>query len=635
MSSSKPPSQTRQLEDILQDPNADWSEIRQAMKAQGRAVCTNAALMRTIAAGRAAGVTAAVVNGGNEPSPTSSSAAGMVVPSTAVENDVSNDNNDDGTPVVVVVSNDLSRNGSVVTKQEEADENDAEWKGGAIETFQVPLNKSATNGVAHSQQHPSDGNADTTSDNAQLRRSSLPMSRRRSSRAAVRRASNASVDLMDFGVDHDCELDKSTKSVDSGMLSSLSNYSSHGSDGFMGWRRGSGDDDEEVDVGNTTKQVRRRSSHSSSNLSHLVDEAGFLDWTASIKSKDSSRVSSSLDAEIIVDLIMENGLNDDKGGGSSSGEKEDKSSGRIGQSELKESLTKQWKIEDYENPDDNLPAGRDNNFPMNPLNFFKRRSDGQQKGGINSNLDKQEPFWQRIYVPSSKSIPTQEMSNNMQRIDAVQMEDIKKALLNVSKSSLDEKGDDGSQPAIRRRSTVDGDTPASASHVKKVEAKAKPGFTRRQTIFGVPPFLGGGRGANSTSDGKSGPSDEDEEAIAKSSDSTLKAAKSKGVSRRKTLIGRALAASRGRDDDSIFLDDESIEAEREQQQQHSNSSSNNNNMNFYVTNSDNREAIWINRKDGDVDIEKECRKLYLEDESMKQQSQKGTNPFRPKVCGRI
>eukprot|EP00571_Detonula_confervacea_P009225 CAMPEP_0172320586 /NCGR_PEP_ID=MMETSP1058-20130122/40891_1 /TAXON_ID=83371 /ORGANISM="Detonula confervacea, Strain CCMP 353" /LENGTH=115 /DNA_ID=CAMNT_0013035877 /DNA_START=19 /DNA_END=362 /DNA_ORIENTATION=+ len=41
----------KQLEDVLQDPNADWSDIRGAMKAQGRS-CTNAALMGAIASGK-------------------------------------------------------------------------------------------------------------------------------------------------------------------------------------------------------------------------------------------------------------------------------------------------------------------------------------------------------------------------------------------------------------------------------------------------------------------------------------------------------------------------------------------------------------------------------------------------------
>ena len=39
----------QQLEDVLQDPNASWQEIRKAMKSSsGGAGCTNAAVMRAL-----------------------------------------------------------------------------------------------------------------------------------------------------------------------------------------------------------------------------------------------------------------------------------------------------------------------------------------------------------------------------------------------------------------------------------------------------------------------------------------------------------------------------------------------------------------------------------------------------------
>ena len=42
---------TRKLEEILQDPDANWSDIRTALKARGPSACTNAGLMRAIAEG--------------------------------------------------------------------------------------------------------------------------------------------------------------------------------------------------------------------------------------------------------------------------------------------------------------------------------------------------------------------------------------------------------------------------------------------------------------------------------------------------------------------------------------------------------------------------------------------------------
>jgi hypothetical protein len=44
---------------------------------------------------------------------------------------------------------------------------------------------------------------------------------------------------------------------------------------------------------------------------------------------------------------------------------------------------------------------------------------------------------------------------------------------------------------------------------------------------------------------------------------------------------------------------------------------------FNIVNEDQREAIWIKKTDGDVDIEKECRKLYLESENQQKKPPRG------------
>jgi hypothetical protein len=281
----------RQLEEILQDPNANWSDIRKAMKARGQSACTNAALLRALAND------VSTIN--DIPHRHGSSTA---MPNTSAAADV--------------------KSGTTEDKETDPEDKhpgseDEEYDEYVIETFQEPRN----------------------SDNPRR----LP--RRRS-----RNSAKMSINMMDFGVDHFGLEDDDEESIS--VVSCESNYSCD-SNGFLGWKHNSEDEASvnsnlsglcdpdgflnwEFNASARSKkghdaaklaELKDSITSQSTNLSKKCDADGFLAWEMS----SSARAASALEAENISKAVED---------------------GDIIQTTDSDAM-KVWRIEDYEGANDN------------------------------------------------------------------------------------------------------------------------------------------------------------------------------------------------------------------------------------------------------------------------------------------
>jgi hypothetical protein len=168
------------------------------------------------------------------------------------------------------------------------------------------------------------------------------------------------------------------------------------------------------------------------------------------------------------------------------------------------------------------------------------------------------------------------------RKDDITIDDIKQALLNIRS---DESGDrKQNKPEFRRPPAICGVPPgeALAGAVTKTNhvVTQKTNRTRRQTIIGNAPFLGAMLNVGKSNNG------ENLEDNHLDSPTNANESKKNAPTRRRSIM----------DGVSPFVGKKKDQVEKAAD----------------TPSHDDREAIWISRKDGNVDIEKECRKLYSE-----------------------
>jgi len=168
------------------------------------------------------------------------------------------------------------------------------------------------------------------------------------------------------------------------------------------------------------------------------------------------------------------------------------------------------------------------------------------------------------------------------RKDDVTIDDIKQALLNIRS---DENGDRKQKQPTFRRPTICG-VPSGETIVDDVteanhEVPRKTNRTRRQTIIGNAPLLGAMLNVGKSNNGESREDNHHLDSLTNADES-----KKKATNRRRSFMNGI----------SPFVGMKKDQVEKAAD----------------TPTHDDREAIWISRKDGNVDIEKECRKLYSE-----------------------
>ena len=570
----------RQLEDVLQDPNANWNEIREAMKSSRG--CTNAAIMGAIASGQGA----------------------AIVPTNSIDDDVSN-----------AEKNTADADEQVVDEQSvhvtfEASASDPTETNEEIHQTTIPL-KDCDN----------DTKEDVTNSlnrrPARRRRLQRRGSHRNSARrlgrssASMRSQSSggsnggslrlninesmASINIMDFGVDNNNfnnddilmqTLRERGGSFDKDVFDSIRRRNSIDEDsyfsdscGFLDWNH----DDESIDLNGLSQSIM-------SSYSDLVDSSGFLDWGRK-GSQASEEPSTAIPptCNVVSGLSNEIGQRQDSSKRQVSGNRRNPGNRR---DSLRSSIVKsfinrnngeeEWNIEDYENPDDNIECTRRQIFFTNP---FQRKS----------SMDQQPP-------------PVVSTDSGDQ--EGIQMDDIKQALMKVAKRSSGTEFASSamcnSAPGSKRTSFSDELTlqrqksGKDSTTAKDIKPKPQRG-SRRATIMGIAPpdFLSGLR-----EEAKKARDEKD------NFDSSIDAGWK--LPTHNPLISFEKKKARPK---RASLDETS-------------SKGNIWNEGNIDSKEDLREAIWINRKDGDVDIDKERRKLYSEDQK-NDAPRRDSRPRRP------
>ncbi|KAL7479457.1 hypothetical protein ACHAW6_005182 [Cyclotella cf. meneghiniana] len=510
------------LEEILQDPNTKWSDIRSAMKAHGQAVCTNAALMRALS---------------SEIGPSGALSDHDAAPITELPTVLTNS-------AATTSTNRTAIKSSVESRVDHYEDEAPLYEDSFVETYRIPLASDAS--------HTNKPVPRLTRRNSKVSSSSL--------------ASIASVNLMDFGVDHFAGIEvESYESINASNRSGslVSDYSCD-SDGFMGWKQ---DNDEASTKSNMT------------NLSRFCDSEGFLTWELSASARIAKASAFDKDADSIGSSDLENegihskrkppqvedcgGFNDSvftvlsndydpknlmnflslvaRRKATASEDEEVSNSVRSSDLELEfgQAKRKSWRIEDYEGFNDSVPtilSADSKNSSL--LSLVTRR---RSSGDFGSAQETKESFWKK-YVP----LPNSKTPQAPPVAQTVELDDVRQALMNVRKCS--------NKPMnISKR-----DNQAKKEPSEIIRSKLEGSF--QQLLLGI---------------------------SAEADNSTT--------------------YQQGRRPPSIISSSRSNEGKESQ----------------YVTkscpfafsasaNDDTRDAIWINRSDGDVDIEKECRKLYLE-----------------------
>lgn len=283
----------RQLEDLLQDPNTEWSDIRAALKARGQSACTNAALIRAIAT-----ETTSAHSRGASSTSTLAPIAKFDVHHLNVHKP---ENNDD-------------------VNSKSAESNDEAY--GEYLVLTHPERVSGTEEPVKSKRWP----------------------RRRKSSKLI----DQSVNMMDFGVDNFAELEDEAQSV----VSAESNYTCD-SKGFLDWKKSSDDEASlqsnlsglcEADgflnweltasarakkalTATKLSEIKSSMNSDSTNWSRHCDADGFLGWEMSA----SIRAAKALEAEMIAKV--QDSFSED--------------------AEQDSQLAESWRIEDYEGSNDN------------------------------------------------------------------------------------------------------------------------------------------------------------------------------------------------------------------------------------------------------------------------------------------
>eukprot|EP00581_Thalassiosira_minuscula_P005803 CAMPEP_0183745574 /NCGR_PEP_ID=MMETSP0737-20130205/66316_1 /TAXON_ID=385413 /ORGANISM="Thalassiosira miniscula, Strain CCMP1093" /LENGTH=598 /DNA_ID=CAMNT_0025981249 /DNA_START=107 /DNA_END=1903 /DNA_ORIENTATION=- len=573
--------QQRPLEDVLRDPNASWGEIREAMKSSRG--CTNVAIMGAIAKGRGVALVSDGDSDVNRKKFTFSDAV------TVSDRDVA-------PPSSLVIDVDSAKEATEADDGGQTTLSEEKKTAGevVVDTVVIPL----TDGLPKSEAKEDVTNSrNRRPSRRSSRRSSFRGSKTSSRRASWRRPSSngsndnffeGSVNMMDFGVDNNILMKSLKESAsDSGSLNQMSSMAgglcdhSESSDcGFLGW--------------NHDDSSQRSSMHS--NYSDFVDSSGFLDWDRTKKKTEEAESPGSF-SPIQVRSIVNGFSAETNRRPIDTSKKSFKDSFSLGK--IENVPEEQWHIEDYEDPRDNIVDTKKrwggffgNNFQL------RRNSSGAEKLSETNQAQERKP-------------------------EEINMDKVKEALFKVANFA---EQSCRSAPSSRR---------ASAENLKEDCTEAsktrKPRRRRRQTIMGMPCFLGGGGGEaerdidNNHPDPKSGKtpdSSENKRPAHRSHLHILTTDDSHRPSQRSlnhTVDGNSPPAGRHTIISGLPLFPQSEKAPEK------------NMWNDDALRQSCREAIWINPTDGNFDIVKERRKLYSEEEDKKDHKGSG---FRATLLGR-
>ena len=225
----------------------------------------------------------------------------------------------------------------------------------------------------------------------------------------------------------------------------------------------------------------------------------------------------------------------------------------VDEDELSWSNNETWNIEDYDGPDNDVRS-----FDHKSMNALTNRL--------------------KYFGPVHRTEVDRKDSRD------ISIDDVKQALLNVRNVESD--GRKQIQPTPFRRPTVCGVPPreALADAVTKTNdlVPRKTNRTRRQTIIGNSPLLGAMLKVGKSNMDNNCESREDNHL--NSLPTCANESKKKAPNRRRSIMEGI----------SPFVGMKKDQVEKAAD----------------TSMHDDREAIWISRKDGNVDIEKECRKLY-------------------------
>ena len=521
----------RTLEEVLRDPSADWEEIRSAIKGQrGSSACTNVAIMQALA---------------NKQSWAAAAVATAIVMKEEQQQDdeerklETNDNGGD--------FGNGSSSGSISNHE----------AGNEIEVLTTPM--PLVNGLKKSLVSKEIGSNNLkgsfrmsrrrrgSATSSFLRRSGRRRGSRRNSGSFLRRESEASINIMDFGViETILDLSDSNRSSDQAFRGSGDYSDDVSNSGFMGWKhhddisvkssftldksiqRGGSDDNDSSSIILSEGDVDEL--RSSSSLSSLVDSSGFLDWRHSSKRHSS-----------FIEAVDEDGV--DSAGflnWSQSSKMHCRHIHTVDEVADEESCSKNetWNIADYDGTDNDKRSC--DQTRMSALTNRLRRLGSAHKTGIDQKED-------------------------------ITIGDIKEALLNVRKAECSDKEEES---ALRRR--TNGGFPGAVSQSYEEESRQRT-FYRRKTVIGNVNLIGTvlnykpmRNGVGREENRLDGPANE---------------SKNKTESRRKAIM-EGISPFVGKRRDQVGSDSDRS------------------------PNQDDRKAIWISRKDGNIDIEKERRKLY-------------------------
>lgn len=546
----------RPLEEVLRDPSANWHEIRSAIKGQrGASACTNVAIMQALVNEKSwatAAVATAIVMKEEQQQQKQKQQADQ-------NYEENNENKEASDGRILDNSGDLESGNSGGTN-EEAD-NIIE-----VLTARLPTSNNSTDTL--STENETNNTRSFRRRRGRRRGSGVGTSfrgsgRRRGTRRNSGKASFASINMMDFGVtDTALNLSDSNESgSDNSNLKGSGDFSDEVSkSGFMGWKhyddisvRSSYTHDKSSELDGSDKVSIVLSDGDADDLkedfSSLVDSSGFLDWHHSIRRRSSF-----------------NSAKRRPSSRSSFGDDEDevegfldwhhsirKRSSFIGtvdeaEDELYGSID-EWNIADYDGPENS--AHSSNYKPMSALT---------------DRLDRLKMFGSTRKVEVDPE-------------DDISISDIKEALLNVRKE-VENDNMEQEQPTSRRPTICGVPNPAN---LLNLEATTKKTRTRRQTVIGSVAMLGAMLNGAKSDTKNNGEIQEEDNYLDCSSGSTVP--RKKALDRRRKTIMDGIAPFVGMSKDQVEkAADTPIH--------------------------DDRAAIRISREDGNVDIERECRKLY-------------------------
>lgn len=537
--------QVRPLEEVLQDPSANWDEIRSAIKGQAPA-CTNVAIMQALA---------------NEKSWATAAVATAIVMKEEQQqkqqkdecDEENNDNEKANDGCVLDNSSDLLGNSDNSGDTNEEADNVIE-----VLTARLPAANDSTDTL--SSENETNNKRSFRRRRGRRRGSGVGTSFRGSGRRRANRRNSgnlsvaASINMMDFGfIENVLDLSESNKSgSDHNNLRGSGDFSEVSKSGFMGWKH-----QDDMSLGSSYTHDKSSEQDGSDKVSivlsegdaddlkedfsNFVDSSGFLDWRHSAKRRASSRSSFGDDEDDEVEgfLDWQHSIRRRSSFIDTVDEVED---------ELSDSID-EWNIEDYDGDPEKSAHTLTSNY--------------KHMSALSDRLDRLKMFGSTFG------------KHEVDPKDDITISDIKEALLNVRK----EVGNDNKEQeqSTSRRPTICGvPNPANLLHL---EATTKKTQTRRQTVIGSVASMLNVAKSETKNDGEI----QEDNYLDSSSGSTSKRKKALDRRRRTIMDGIAPFVGMRKDQEEKVAD---------------------------IPTHDGRAAIRISREDGNVDIERECRKLY-------------------------